>query len=116
MGVNMKTLLKLIVVPFFFILISVLHAEEDRTVDLGKKFYVQNSQIDCVADKIYINANGYIYEVPMLHVDEQGIYITRIKAKSGNCHWYEWQCTGCNYCNFRGVDWVCRSCGKSISG
>lgn len=88
-------------------------------IDLARNFYVQMEQIILSSNRIYINIDHLIYETPAIFSDENGYYVNKItidnQAKSGDCSWMEWECSKCKFCNLRGIDWVCRSCGRPIS-
>lgn len=85
-----------------------------KIIDLEQKFYVTAEQIQFSENKIYIILKDITYVTPAILSDEDGYYIEQI-AKSGNCAWYEWKCTRCGFCNMRGLDYECRSCGYPIS-
>jgi hypothetical protein len=86
----------------------------NQVIDLPQKFYVKLDHINFRDNKIYIDVDNFIYATPAIFSDEEGYYIEKI-ATSGDCSWYEWQCTKCGACNLRGVDWECRSCKRPIS-
>jgi hypothetical protein len=86
----------------------------ESIIDLTKKFYVKAEQINFSENKIYIDVEGIIYETPAIYSDEDGYFIDKI-AKSGDCSWYEWECSKCRFCNLRGVDYECRNCKRPIS-
>ncbi len=86
----------------------------ENMVVLDKKVYLETNQIELRNHKIYVNLGGYVYEAPALYSDADGFYIDQI-ARSGSCSWYQWECSRCGFCNIRGIDWECISCGKAIS-
>ena len=88
----------------------------NRVIDLDRKFYVDVDQINFNNNRIYISVGDLTYETPAIFSDKNGYYIEQV-AKSGDCAWYEWQCTrrDCKSCNLRGIDYECRSCKKPIS-
>lgn len=120
---HFKNFLEGIMKSVLFIFALVAHLLSTQTaiactkeglIQLEKKIYVGKDQIKLDLEKIYVELGGYIYETPGLYFDENGYYIDQV-AKSGSCSWYEWQCSSCRFCNLRGVDWECGSCGRPIS-
>ena len=89
-------------------------SNSEELIDLLRKFYVKVEQIAFSDNKIYIDVEDLTYVTPAIFSDENGYYIEKI-AKSGNCSWYEWECSKCRACNLRGIDWECRACGRPIS-
>jgi len=83
-------------------------------IDLNRKIYLNVDQINFDNNKIYVSIDNFTYETPSIFSDESGYYIEKI-AKSGNCPWYEWQCSHCNTCNLRGVDWECHKCKRPVA-
>jgi hypothetical protein len=82
--------------------------------ELPQKCYLDLEQIEFANMKIYVHVNGAICETSAIFVDAAGYYI-QLKAGSGHCEWYEWECKNCKTCNLRGVDWECKKCGRGIS-
>lgn len=92
---------------------------EGGVIKLARKLYIARDQIDFSKNKIFVLLDKFVYETPGVFSDINGYYVDQILigdwAKSGDCSWYEWQCSRCGFCNLRGVDWECRSCNFPIS-